>query len=362
MKEKIQKDFVRPSSLIDRLTVLTLEKNIPLMATIELTRRCPCRCAHCYLPETHGRKKAEAGKELGAGEWKGIFQQLADSGCLFLVFTGGEPLFRPDFAKICAHASALNFDIRVFTTGFGLTDGLIKKLRDANISAFELSLYGRKETHDSVTRRPGSFETTLSAAKKLKKSGYRVKLKMPLMKLNCGQTDYLMRLCARHGFGHSFDPVIAPANDGLKDTLKLRPSAAALERIFRDPRLNGPAIALLKAGAVYPDFFCGAGKAAFSIDPYGRLYPCLQIPVPLGDLRKTPFARLWKNSPWLKKWRGLKLSDLKQCAACRYESVCSRCPGISLLEEGDIMAPNKPAYRFAKISHSFALKGRAIKE
>ncbi|OGS50717.1 MAG: hypothetical protein A3J79_12510 [Elusimicrobia bacterium RIFOXYB2_FULL_62_6] len=349
------------TELIDRLTLLTLEKNIPLVGTVELTRRCPCRCAHCYLPETQGRKKAAAARELSAEGWKAVFKQLADSGCLFLIFTGGEPLLRPDFAAICAHAAALNFDIRVFTTGFGLTDRLLAELEGKNISAFELSFYGRAETHDAVTRRPGSFETTLSAAKKLKKSGFKVKLKMPLMKANCGQVDYLMRLCARHGFGYSFDPVIAPANDGRKETLKLRASAEALERVYRDPRLNGPAIDLLKAGATYPDFFCGAGKAAFSVDPYGRLYPCLQIPVPLGDLKKTPFARLWKNSPWLKKWRGAKLSDLKECSACRYEPVCSRCPGISLLEEGDLMAPNKPACAFAKISHSLSLKGRAIK-
>ncbi|MBI4802484.1 MAG: radical SAM protein [Elusimicrobia bacterium] len=349
------------STELDKLTALTLEKNIPLTATIELTRRCPCRCAHCYLPETQGRKKIAAGKELGAAEWNGVFKQLAESGCLFLVFTGGEPLLRPDFAKICAHAGALNFAIRVFTTGFGLTDGLLRKLAETNVSSFELSLYGRKEIHDAITRRPGSFETALSAAKKLKAGGFKVKLKMPLMKSNCGQTGYLMRLCARHGFRYGFDPVIAPANDGLKETLKLRPSAASLERIFRDPRLNGPMMAQLKAGAVYEDFFCGAGKSAFSVDPYGGLYPCLQIPVPLGNLKKTPFLRLWKNSPWLKKWRGSKLSDLKQCAACRYASVCSRCPGISLLEEDDIMAPNKSACRFAKISHSFARQGRAIK-
>lgn len=348
------------TAITDRLTSLTLQKNIPLIATIELTRRCPCRCVHCYLPETQGRRKAAPEKELRAGEWKAILRQLAESGCLFIVFTGGEPLLRPDFAELCAYASVLNFDIRVFTTGFGLTRGLLRELKKTNISGFELSFYGRKGIHDAVTRRPGSFETTLSAAKMIRESGFKVKLKTPLMKSNYGQTDYIMRLCAKNGFKYSFDPVVAPANDGLKEPLKLRPSAASLEAIFRDPRLNGPTISKLKAGAVYEDFFCGAGRNTFNIDPYGRLYPCLQIPVRLGDLKKTPFSRLWRNSPWLKKWRRLKLSDLKKCSGCGYAPTCSRCPGISLLEEGDIMAPNKSACRFAKISHSFALKGRTI--
>ena len=349
------------TDITDRLTSLTLEKNIPLIATLELTRRCPCRCVHCYLPETQGRKKTSCEKELSAEEWKAVLRQLADSGCLSIAFTGGEPLLRPDFAEICGHASSLKFAIRAFTTGFGLTGGLLGELKKTNLSLFELSFYGRKEIHDAVTRRPGSFETTLSAAKQLRKSGFKVKFKTPLMKANCGEMDYIMRLCAKNGFQYSFDPVIAPASDGLKETIKLRPSAASLEAVFKDQRLNGPMISELKAGAYYEDFFCGAGRNSFSIDPYGRLYPCLQIPVLLGSLKKTSFSRLWRNSPWLKKWRRSKLSELEQCSGCGYAPTCSRCPGISLLEEGDIMAPNKPACRFAKISHSFARKGRTIK-
>lgn len=349
------------TDLVDNLTVLTLKKNIPLVATLELTRRCPCRCVHCYLPETRGTRAPAPEKELSTKEWKGVLRQLAENGCLFLVLTGGEPLLRPDLAELCAYATALNFDIRVFTTGLGLTGGLIKELKGTNISAFELSLYGRKPVHEAVTRVPGSFAATLSAAKKLKRAGFRVKLKTPLMNVNAGETDYLMRLCGRNGFRYSFDPVVAPANDGGRETLRLRLPAAALERIFRDPRLNGPALAQLEAGAVYEDFFCGAGKSAFSVDPYGVVSPCLQLPVRLGSLRKTSFSVLWKNSPWLKRWRRSKLSELEACAACSYAPTCSRCPGISLLEEGDIMAPNEPACRFAKIGHDLARKGRAVR-
>jgi radical SAM protein with 4Fe4S-binding SPASM domain len=349
------------TDITDRLTSLTLEHNIPLIATIELTRRCPCRCVHCYLPETQSRRKIAPEKELSAEEWKDILKQLADCGCLSIAFTGGEPLLRPDLAELCGYASALNFAIRIFTTGFGLTRGLLRELKKTNLSLFELSFYGRKDVHDAVTRRPGSFETTLSAAKNIRETGFKVKLKTPLMKANCGEMNYIMRLCAKNGFKYSFDPVIAPANDGLKETLKLRPSAARLAAVFKDPRLNGPLISEFKAGAYYEDFFCGAGRNSFSIDPYGRLYPCLQIPVPLGNLKKASFSRLWRNSPWLKKWRHSKLSELEQCSGCGYAPTCSRCPGISLLEEGDIMAPNKSACRFAKISHSFALKGRTIK-
>ena len=47
-----------------KLNTLTLAGNIPVSVTIELTRRCPLSCAHCYLPETRGR--AARGKELSA--------------------------------------------------------------------------------------------------------------------------------------------------------------------------------------------------------------------------------------------------------------------------------------------------------
>jgi len=330
----------RPPSA--RLNELTLKNNIPVSVTAELTRRCPLSCRHCYLPETRGR--ARPGRELSAAQWKGILRQLARAGGLYLVFTGGEPLLRPDLAELCRFAKALSFDVRVFSTGLGLTPALAVELGQAGVSAFDISFYGRPGVHDGVTGLKGSFAGSLAAARLLKKAGIAVKMKVPLMNLNSGQAAFLARLAKAEGCGISFDPVVAPANDGNGAALKYRLSGPGLRRALKllSPRGAGaPAPAERSADAW--DLLCGAGRNVCAVDPAGNLWPCLQLPVNLGNLTRKKFQVLWKSPAWLKKWRAAGLKDLKVCAACSLAGYCSRCPGISLLEEGDVFAPNRPA-------------------
>lgn len=330
-----------------RLNALTLLRKIPVSVTIELTRRCPLRCRHCYLPETAGR--ARPGRELSAAQWGKILRQLARAGGLYLVFTGGEPLLRPDLPELCRLARALNFDVRVFSTGLGLTAALAAELKAAGVSGFELSFYGGPSVHDAVTGRAGSFAASLASARLLKKSGLAVKMKVPLMTLNAGRAGWLRRLAQREGFGISFDPVIAPANDGGKSVLAYRLSGARLARALEslDPAAGGPETAAAPPEPPAPDFLCGAGHNVCAVDPAGNLYPCLQLPVKLGNLTRRSFATLWRGAAWLKKWRRAGLKDLKGCSSCPDMEFCSRCPGISLIEEGDAFAPNGPACELA---------------
>jgi pyrroloquinoline quinone biosynthesis protein E len=188
------------------------------------------------LPETAGR--AAPARELGTAQLEKILRQLAAAGALYLVFTGGEPLLRPDLVRLCAFAKGLGFDVRVFSTGLGLTTARAAELKKAGVSAFEISFYGRPRVHEAVTGVRGSFSASLAAARLLKKAGLYVKIKVPLMRMNSGQTGWLKKLASAEGFGIGFDPVIAPANDGDKTPLKYRLSGLELAKAVR--AISGP--------------------------------------------------------------------------------------------------------------------------
>lgn len=339
-----------------RLNAVSLQENIPVSVTIELTRRCQLACRHCYLPETRGR--ARPGRELSTAQWKKILGQLARSGGLYLVFTGGEPLLRPDLAELCRHARKLAFDVRVFSTGLGLTPELAAELAAAGVSGFEISLYGGPAVHDAITGLKGSRAGSLAAARLIKKNGIKVKIKAPLMDVNFKDAGRLEKIAAKEGFGISFDPVIVPGNDGDKAALPLRLSgrrlAAAVKRFGGRPSSlpaepGKPALPPFPAG-----FICGAGRNVCALDPAGNLYPCLQLPVKLGNLTRRTLKNVWESSNWLKKWRKASVKDLKGCVSCPDMDFCSLCPGLSLIEEGDIFAPNRSACEIAGITHRAA--------
>ena len=326
-----------------RLNALTLAGNIPVSVTIELTRRCPLSCLHCYLPETRGR--AEPGRELSTAQWGKILRELAGAGGLYLVITGGEPLLRPDLPELCRLARELRFDVRVFSTGLGLTPALARRLKACGVSGFEISFYGRAATHDGITGLKGSFRRSLAAARLLKRSGVKVKIKAPLMTLNRGQAGWLRELAAAEGFGVSFDPVIAPGNDGDAAAPGYRLAGRSLASVVK--ALSGkPAAAA--PGPAAADFICGAGRNVCAVGPDGALYPCLQLPVKLADLTKSSFRQAWKNSPWLKGWRRAGMGDIKKCRRCGLKEYCSLCPGISLLENGTALSPNSSACALAR--------------
>jgi radical SAM protein with 4Fe4S-binding SPASM domain len=335
------------------LNETTLKNNIPAAVTVELTRRCVLSCRHCYLPETRGRKPPRGEVELNTIQWKKLLGQVAQAGGLYLTFTGGEPLLRQDLAEICGFATSLRFDVRIYSTGLGLDPARARSLKAAGVSAFELSVYGQPEIHDRITGVQGSFQKTFAAAGLLKKAGIKIKLKTPLMRLNFKECGWLVRLAKKRGFGIAFDPVIAPGNDGDGRNLCLRLAGADLARAIKTVTSNKTQITRFGSNAFSRpfafDFFCGAGRNVAALDPYGNVNPCLQMPVDLGSALKTPFRKIWRSSPWLKRWRSFKNSDLKECRSCSYLNSCSRCPGISLLEKGDLLASNKTACEIAGI-------------
>lgn len=345
-----------PKNLIaSRLTEISLNKNIPLIGTLELTYQCPLKCLHCYLPQTKGRLPVLKKKELLTNDWKRVLRELKKAGCLYIVFTGGEPLLRKDLIELCQYAAKLNFSVQIFSTGFNITKELLKKLKDCSIASFEMSFYGRKKIHNKITGDKNSFDATLKAAKLIAASGIAVKFKVPLMKENFGEMAYIRNLCQKHGFSHTFDPILAPANDGNKEALKYRITKTQIKALLKDPDLDFLADCSQESRDKQGDFFCGAGKNVFGINPYGDVYPCLQLPLVIGDLRKKSFTEIWKKASWLKKWRNLSVRDLKECPECKYLSFCNRCPGLALVEDGDLMGLSRIACDIAKI-RCFLLK------
>src|SRR5580704_5007236 len=140
------------------------------------------------------------------------------------------------------------------------------------------------------------------------------------------------------------DPTVTPMMDGDRGILSLNVDEAALREVFRNEALVGN-VEEFCAPPQGPDadaldmLPCSAGHTACYVSPYGDVYPCVQFPLPSGNVRRTKFADIWHDSPQLKEVRSITLRDMPSCSKCAHGGTCTRCPGLAFLE-GNMRGPS----------------------
>ncbi|MFQ5768905.1 MAG: radical SAM protein [bacterium] len=314
-------------------------KNIPLYAHLELTYMCNLKCVHCYLAHSIQQE------ELSTDEMKHVIDQLAELGTLYLSLTGGEILCRNDFFEIAEYARAKNFALRLFTNATLITPDIARQIQKICPLFVEISLYGiSPEVHDSITQVPGSHSRTIDAIHLLKEKGINLLIKTVVMRLNFAEVLAVKNFTNKMGAIFRADPVISPKLDGATEPLNLRIDDDELLGLFReinnDWKLNHPD----------PDSpLCNAGKSVLAINPNGEVFPCLRISNKAGAIKKQPLNHIWKSSEVMKKVRELTLTKLKSCVSCDDMMYCNPCPGLALLEHGELDTPAMESCRQAGI-------------
>src|SRR5881392_1443394 len=181
---------------------------IPRSVHVDLTMRCNERCIHCY-------RVIEQRPELTTQELKGLLDDVARAGTLYLTFSGGEVFLRKDLFELVEHARRLHFDVRLKSNALLVTPEKAARLRTLGVRQVDISIYSADPAvHDRVTKIPGSLERSLQGAVMLRDADVTVKLNCPLMKQNVGQYKDIRALAERLGILCGFDPMITAKNDG----------------------------------------------------------------------------------------------------------------------------------------------------
>ena len=349
--------------LMDRLISRTVRKHQPLSVHFDLTYRCNERCVHCYLDhDDHG--------ELTTVECLAVMEELAKAGTLFLTFSGGEIFLRPDLYEILAEARRLHFDISLKTNALLVTKERAARLREFGVRRVQISIYSdAPEVHDAITKVPGSLRRTLAAIPLLIEQGLQVKLACPLMRENLLAYRGVMALAEKIGVPYVLDLTITPMMDGNEGPLAHRVPVSSLLPVMQDPMLHackpqlsadaarameeypaaiGSAVSSGMESAAYEDLPCSAGHNSCYISPYGDVYPCVQLPQAAGNLRRERFSDIWYHAPQLERLRGIRESQLPVCSRCEIRDYCERCPGLALMEGGDLLGAYQRACELAE--------------
>ena len=325
-------------ALSAEMSAKALKLGIPLSVQLDLTYRCNERCVHCYLDhDDHG--------EMTAGEIKTLLDQMAAAGVFYLTISGGEIFLRRDFFEILEHAHARTFCIRLKTNGILIRDADAARLRDLGVESVQISIYShRPEIHDAITEVPGSLRRSIEAVRLLRKHDIRVDMANVLMIHNARDYDGVKALAAELGAQFLLDPTITPMMDGDRSVLRLNVDEEALRKVFHSEALAGNVeeFCAPPPGPGEDDLDglpCSAGHTACYVSPYGDVYPCVQFPLPSGNVRHTKFIDIWRHSLQLNEVRSIHLRDMPSCSQCVHGATCTRCPGLAYLE-GNMRGPS----------------------
>jgi radical SAM protein with 4Fe4S-binding SPASM domain len=325
-------------SLLSLVSAKAEARAIPLSVQMDLTWACNEGCVHCYLDHS-------VGGDMDTAEIKGVLDQLAAAGAMFLTLSGGEIMLRKDIFEIVAYARSLLFDVRLKTNGILIGEREADRFVELGVREVKVSIYSHlPEAHDAVTRVPGSFARSIEALKRLKSRGLRVGISVSVMK---GGADYarLRALAEELGASILYDATIVPMMDGDKTPVLLNISPAERAEFYANPAVlfkedDACASPASTGGELMDGHSCGAGHVRCYITPQGDVTPCVQFPLVCGNLRQSKFLEIWTSSPQFAEVRGIRNRDLNVCSSCSSLSSCDRCPGLAF-QEGDMRGASR---------------------
>jgi radical SAM protein with 4Fe4S-binding SPASM domain len=323
----------------------------------EMTTACNLRCIHCHA--SGGKPAAD---ELTTEEAKRLLDQLAEvPEFRMMAFTGGEPLVRQDLFELLAYSQALGFTNTLATNATLIDDAVARRLRRFGVVIAAVSLDGfTAEQHDMVRGIAGSFEAALEGMRALRRAGIVLHVNITAMEYNVEQLVDLMRLVDELGAGILLMYQLVPVGRGC-DIHQAALDEGANERLIRfmaEAQRTTRAIMEPVAGPQYWPFLlqragissgpllrlaetvfhgCSAGRGFVYIKPDGDVWPCPFIEMSCGNVRETPFRRIWKQSPVFEDLRHRETRLKGRCGECEYRRLCGGCRGRTLALTGDYL-------------------------
>ena len=319
------------------------QHNKIISTTIELTTKCNFRCVHCYLGEDKNQP-IYIDKDIVID----FLIEVKKRGCIYLVFTGGEPLMHPQFIEIYKKAFEIGFIITLFTNGTTLTNDHYELFKKYKPFMVEISLYGIDEkSYKEFTMTKGSYDKVIDTINNLKKMNINIRFKTMLLKNNISYITDMEKFAENYGCEFRWDAYIIPTiNNDLSPIMNcLLDEDEIVSNITHNKILSTIIENKLKnrnqlENKLHP---CGSGKNAFFLDASCNLTPCVMVRDWKYNIKDKNFDKAFEK---MLEFADCEMPENYKCRGCENISFCRYCPSKFKLETGDI----QPIERYCRIA------------
>lgn len=333
----------------------------PFLVIWELTQACDLACVHCRACAIESRSPFELTTEDGFR----LLDEIRSFGDPLMVFTGGDPLKRPDLVPLLQRSVRLGLRTTVTPSATPLlTESAIEGFKECGVARMAISLDGPDAgSHDGFRRVDGSFARTIFALEHARKIGLPTQVNTTVTRHNVGRLDEIAQLVQRSGARlWSMFFLVATGRASASQDL----TAEEYEEVFgflynlsktvpfdiktteaqhyrryvaqrrkaeghgRDARQAAPEVIQRQAGI-------NDGKGFVFISHTGEIYPSGFLPIAAGNVRRDSLTAVYRESPL---FRTLRDADNLQgkCGECEYRNLCGGSRSRSYALTGNFLA------------------------
>ncbi|HSO71362.1 MAG TPA: 12,18-didecarboxysiroheme deacetylase [Thermodesulfobacteriota bacterium] len=340
-----------------------------------MTRQCNLKCVHCYAQA----KGTPNENELSTAEGTILIDDLSRFGAPVMLFSGGEPLMRPDLPELAQYAVSKGMRAVISTNGTLITREKARIFKNIGLSYVGISLDGLKEINDRFRGVPGAFAQALEGIRNCREAGIKVGLRFTVNKRNADQVgpmfdllrqEKIPRVCFYHlvysGRGSQLreedldHAETRQVVDLIADrTKELFDQGLEKEVLTVDNHADGPYLylRLLKEGSLRaPEVLellqmnegnssgrgigCVSWDGQVHADQFWRHYS-------FGNIRQRPFSEIWQDisNPLMARLKEKKKYVTGRCAKCRWLDICGGNFRVRAeAATGDLWAPDPACY------------------
>jgi radical SAM protein len=345
----------------------------PMLVYWEMTNACGLACRHCRASAMAERSPLE----LTLDEGMRLLDDITGFGRPFphVVFTGGDPLLRPDLELLVAAATARGIGCSLAPAATGLlTQPVLDRLKAAGIQNISLSIDGSTaEIHDGFRGVEGTFATTLESARIARAAGLPIQVNtlitdetlpdlpaiyelMTTLDIMRWSLFYLISV----GRGSALREV-SPADSERLNRWLFELSRTAPFQVKTTEAMHYRRIAIrameaegrtpeeIAATSVGRGFGIRDGNGIMFVNHDGAVYPSGFLPIATGNVREQSIVSIYRDSPVFRSLRDPEQFK-GRCGRCEYARICggSRARAFAWTGdplEADPLCPYVPAAR-----------------